>query len=214
MVLNIFSAIIPYCFTLGSTIFNKFKIYCLSTLLNYRYNYYNTVEGLASHFDDVTVRSMRALYSTTDEWNALVKQSGGNSDLRSLNNAGLPLSAETEGKVYSALNALIRLELAEKPTSLEEDMGALRELNNRQNVVNVKDSLKAKKGVTTSPKKGFQSQQLDEEKVDVEVLKKIVKNTDSVEVDPSGFYSDGEYAALTFRIEKKKILVDALLKLE
>ena len=157
---------------------------------------------------------MRALYSTTDEWNALVKQTGSTSDLRSLNNAGVPLSAETEAKIFNALNVLIRLELAEKPTSLEDDMVSLLELNDRQNIVSSKDSRKVKKGVPTSPKKGFQSQQLDDEKVDVEVLKKIVKYEDTVKVDPSGFYSDGEYAALTFRIEKKKILVDALLKLE
>lgn len=172
------------------------------------------MKGLASHFDDVTVRSIRALYSTTDEWNTLVKQSGGNTDLRSLNNAGVLLSAETERKIYSAFSALIRLELAEKPTSIEEDMVSLLELNNKQNTASSKDSIKGKKGITTSSKKGFQSQQLDEEKVDTEVIKKIVKNKDTLEVDPSGFYSDGEYAALTFRIEKKKILMDALLKLE
>lgn len=173
------------------------------------------MKGLASHFDDVTVRSMRALYSTTDEWNALVKQSGGNTDLRSLNNAGVPLSAETERKIYSAFTTLIRLELAEKPTSIEEDMVSLLEFSNKQNTVSSKNSIKGKKGITTSPKKGFQSpQQLDEEKVDTEVIKKVVKNKDTLEVDPSGFYSDGNYAALTFRIEKKKILMDALLKLE
>jgi Rubisco LSMT substrate-binding len=178
-------------------------------------SHYNSCEGLASHFDDVTVRSMRALYCTAEEWNTLVKQSGGTSDLMSLNNAGVPLSADTEAKIFKAFSALLRLELAEKPTSLEEDMIALSELNNRQNIVSNKESLKAKKGVTTSSKKGFQSQQLEEEKIDSgEVLKKIVKKKDSVEIDPSGFYSDGEFAALTFRIEKKKILMDALLKSE
>jgi Rubisco LSMT substrate-binding len=179
---------------------------------NSQYNCFDYFEGLASHFDDVTVRSMRALYCTTEEWNTLVKQSGGTSDLMSLNNAGVPLSADTEAKIFKAFNALLRLELAEKPTSLDEDMIALSELNNKQNIVTSKDSLKGKKGVTTSSKKGFQSQQLEDEKIDSEVLKKIVKKKDSVEVDPSGFYSDGEFAALTFRIEKKKILMDALLK--
>ena len=29
--------------------------------------------GLVSHFDDITVRSMRALYSTEEEWYTLVK---------------------------------------------------------------------------------------------------------------------------------------------
>ena len=172
------------------------------------------MKGLASHFDDVTVRSMRALYSTTDEWNALVKQSGSNTDLRSLNNAGVPLSAETERRIYSAFTTLIRLELAEKSTSIEADMVSLSELSSKQNTVSSKDSIKGKKGITTSSKKGFQSPQLDEEKVDTEIIKKTVKNKDMLEVDPSGFYSDGEYAALTFRIEKKKILMDALLKLD
>jgi Rubisco LSMT substrate-binding len=183
-------------------------------LTNFRDNCFDFIVGLASHFDDVTVRSMRALYCTTEEWNTLVKQSGGTSDLMSLNNAGVPLSADTEAKIFKAFNALLRLELAEKPTSLDEDMAALSELNKKENVVTSKDSLKAKKSVTTSSKKGFQSQQLEEEKIDSEILKKIVNKKDSVEVDPSGFYSDGEFAALTFRIEKKKILMDALLKSE
>ena len=83
--------------------------------------------GLVSHFDDITVRSMRALYSTTEEWDKLVRESGGSSSLKNLNNAGLPLSVETEKKILLAFQTLIKIELNEKETTGEEDIKILSE---------------------------------------------------------------------------------------
>jgi hypothetical protein len=177
--------------------------------------------GLISHFDDITVRSMRALYSSAEEWDALVKQSGGTSDLNSLNNLGTPLSAGTEGKVSKALGALVHLELARKPTSVEEDVKELDELAGRQSVTGKKskgDSIREKKEKDIS-RKGFGG------KADVadfvqgegagegdkrELVKRMEIKENSAELDPSGFYNDIEFAALTFRIQKKNLLLEAL----
>lgn len=166
--------------------------------------------GLASHFDDISVRSMRALYSTTDEWNTLIKQSGGEKELKSLNNVGLPLSKETEKKIFTAFQTMIKLELEEKETSLEEDIVLLAENENTRSKSGDKKNRKDKNIM----KKGFAGKEKENEKdilIEKTQMNKIERELD---VDPSGFYSDGEFAALTFRIEKKKILLDALEKTE
>ena len=166
--------------------------------------------GLVSHFDDITVRSMRALYSTEEEWYTLVKQSGGDKNLKSLNNVGLPLSQATEKKIFTALRTMIKLELDEKETSLSEDMKLLEEYEN----VRAKGGNKKNKKEKNVMKKGFAGKDKEIEKDSS--LEKIQMNKieRELEVDPSGFYGDGEFAALTFRIEKKKILLDALEKVE
>ena len=176
-----------------------------------------SLTGLASHFDDITVRSMRALYCSTTEWKELVKLSGGTSSLKSLNNAGARLSAETEMTVNKALQSLIRIELAEKVTTLEEDNLELSELeSSRFSAASGKkgknDSTKERKEKDTM-KKGFGSKSDSEtDTVKIDTAIRSDKREASVEVDPSGIYSDGDYAALTFRIQKKKILIDALLE--
>lgn len=182
--------------------------------------------GLITHFDDITVRSMRALYSSEEEWDTLVKQSGGSADLKSLNNLGTPLSASTEDKVSKALNALVRLELSRKPTSVEDDIKELEELVSRQNVVGKKSkggvSIREKKEKDIS-RKGFGGKAEIVDVLEVEdmaererekkiLVKKVEKSDISVEIDPSGFYNDIEFAALTFRIQKKNLLLDALAK--
>jgi hypothetical protein len=168
---------------------------------------------------------MRALYSSAEEWDALVKQSGGTSDLNSLNNLGTPLSASTEGKVSNALGTLVRLELARKPTIMEEDVKELDDLIGRQRQrqsgsakKSKGDSMREKKDKDVS-RKGFGGK---EEGADVvegegagegekrELLQRIEKQENSAELDPSGFYNDIEFAALTFRIQKKSLLLDAL----
>lgn len=181
--------------------------------------------GLISHFDDITVRSMRALYSSAEEWDVIVKQSGGSSDLNSLNNLGTPLSADTEGKVSKALNALVRLELARKPTSVEDDVKELEGLVSKQSVNGKKskgDSIRDKKDKDAS-RKGFGGKAEGADVVDGEgagevekreLAKRIEKKENSAELDPSGFYNDIEFAALTFRIQKKNLLLDALTKSE
>ena len=60
-------------------------------------------------------------------------------------------------------------------------------------------------------KKGFAGKDKGDNEKDSSSEKIQINKIDrELEIDPSGFYSDGEFAALTFRIEKKKILFDAL----
>lgn len=47
--------------------------------------------SIISHFDDITVRSIRALYSSPQEWDLLVKQSGDSGTLQNLNRLGMHL---------------------------------------------------------------------------------------------------------------------------
>jgi hypothetical protein len=161
--------------------------------------------SITSHFDDITVRSMRALYSTPTEWDLLVKESGGGG-LQNLNRLGVPLSDSTEKSLVAVLTAIIRLELSEKETSFEEDSQLLRQLqsNVNKNKIDKIDKIDLKKLDNEENKKGFGS---SKEKVK---SKSKTSLQDKVAIDPSGSYSDLQFTALTFRIEKKKILMEAL----
>ena len=80
--------------------------------------------SLTDKFDDVTVRALRVLYSSSEEWDAL----GAAGRLASLDALGAPLSAQTEKMVTIALSDIVRLELQEKATSLEDDLAKLQQL--------------------------------------------------------------------------------------
>eukprot|EP01039_Chlorochromonas_danica_P004313 gene4313-4734_t len=79
---------------------------------------------LIKHFDDTTVRVLRGLYSSQEEWSKLW------SNEKSLAVLGDPLSQSTESAVEKALHLLVTQELTSKPTSLEEDLQALESLRN------------------------------------------------------------------------------------
>jgi hypothetical protein len=85
----------------------------------------DTVQGINSRFDDVTVRTLRALYASESEWNSLV-DNGNN--LRNLEKLGQTLSADTEAAIASALRAFAAMELRNKKTTLEADVKLLQTL--------------------------------------------------------------------------------------
>ena len=120
-------------------------------------------------FDSVTTRALRALYASRAEWAELVGVTG---TIGSLERLGAPLSGETEALVASALRSLAQLELASKPTRLEEDVALLQ-------------GLKGKVAAGTSGGGGCEA------------------------CDPSGLYQDPVFSAVAFRIEKKKLLLEA-----
>lgn len=78
-------------------------------------------QPLLNHFDDITVRAMRALYCTPEEWQKL-------GTLTSLDALGVPLSSSTEKAVATALADIVRFELSAKATTLEDDMALLAQL--------------------------------------------------------------------------------------
>ena len=80
-----------------------------------------------NHFDDITVRVLRALYSSFDEWNIITQSN--NNILQILENQ---LSNETELKISQILNELIKLEINDKETSLAADMQQLESLTSKQ----------------------------------------------------------------------------------
>lgn len=163
--------------------------------------------NVISHFDDITVRSIRALYSSAEEWNLLVKQSGDSGTLQNLNRLGVPLSSTTEQNIASVMYSLIQLELQEKSTTLEEDVGLLGALENLQRVGSQSKKLEIEtKKVVEPNKKGFGDEKPTKNSKTKTLPQKEMK------VDPSGYYRDQDFAALTFRIEKKRILKEALTK--
>jgi len=72
---------------------------------------------ILSKFDDVTVRTLRALLCTTQEWKAYESASDG----FSLDALAVSLSDATEITIANTLRRLVRLELDSKPTSMAED---------------------------------------------------------------------------------------------
>jgi hypothetical protein len=136
---------------------------------------------LTDNFDDITIRAMRALYSSPEEWNLIVGDGG---SLSSLDTLGTPLSATTEQTVSIALRDVIRMELSQKSTPLEEDLQLKETMRNQ--------------GPSPSPdSKGFGE-------------KRLKAPMRSMSTNPSGLYSYNGFAALSFRIEKKILLQNAL----
>lgn len=117
-------------------------------------------------FDEVTVRTVRALVCTSSEWTAL---EAGNSAL-SLEALATPLSPATEDKILEVLRVFATNELASKPTTLADD-------------------LETRSTALSSSRDNYKE-----------------LNT----VDPSGVFSDSFVAALSFRIEKKRLLEEIL----
>lgn len=136
---------------------------------------------LTNNFDDITVRAMRALYSSPDEWNSIIGDTG---RLSSLDTLGIPLSATTEQTIAIALRDIVRMELSQKSTSLQEDLKMKADMCNGP--------------LSTSPK-GFG-----------EKRSKVPVHSDNMATNPSGLYSYNDFAALSFRVEKKTLLQHAL----
>lgn len=153
--------------------------------------------GIISCFDDVTVRALRALYATDAEWASF----GGLGNVQAL---GKRLSAETEESVAAALRAFCRLELRDKPTSLQEDQAMLLAYSERkmstaagEKVVRMNGMDGVASDAAASKDKGFAA-----------TKPKNGKKDKSAVMDPSGLYRDALVSALVFRIEKKKLLTD------
>lgn len=155
----------------------------------------------SAKFDDVTVRSLRLFFASTEEWLSVVKVTGGGaSSPLSLGTLGVPLSAATEARVNHALRLFAQYELQSKPTALEEDYAILASLDASSG--SAEGSTERAVASSKKPKgggrgKGGFGQKSDGEKVAAPVM------------DPSGKYSDEYFTAVNFRIEKKKLLVEA-----
>ncbi len=151
-----------------------------------------------NRFDDVTVRALRALYASDAEWVSF----GGLSSIQAL---GASLSPQTEESVARALRAFCRLELRDKPTTLQEDQARL--LFTSQSMGAGAGAMAQMEGVDgalaqSNAPKGFGA------------APSTIDNNGTgqgVDMDPSGLYRDALVCALAFRIEKKKLLHDAAI---
>ena len=139
----------------------------------------NHTGGLTDNFDDITVRAMRALYSSTEEWEQIIVDGR----LSSLDNLGTVLSTKTEQTITIALADILRLELQQKTTTLDEDICTMNDMRVKMATISQPSSTD----------------------------KEVIMSTNTP-LDPSGWYSFSDFAALSFRIQKKKILTDALQK--
>lgn len=138
--------------------------------------------SILEKFDDISVRCVRALYMDTEEWNMAFSE---NAENFNLNEMGKKLSKQTEEKVSKVMKEIIALELAGKPTTLEEDKRLLEELQSSDKSVKGFNSKIKKSGDDKNPGKAFST-------------------------DPSGIYRDRTISAVLFRIEKKTLLTEAL----
>jgi len=144
-------------------------------------------------FDDVSTRCLRALYASAQEWQLVTDSRG----MLALDALHAPLSAQTEKAVRRAQGQLAQLELESKASRLEDDEAQLR--------VMVSGRSKDKSGgVVGSFSVGFGGE--SPSKV-VERAKSSVRTASTV--DPSGRFKDTLYTAVAFRIEKKKLLLEA-----
>ena len=98
--------------------------------------------SVTSRFDELSVRAVRALYSSPAEWEQAFSSSLSSSTYN-LDRLGSPLSRETERKVEAALRSLLSAELAAKPTTLEEDVAELRLLQTQMKAPSGSDKVAA-----------------------------------------------------------------------
>eukprot|EP01038_Epipyxis_sp_PR26KG_P012355 gene12355-16569_t len=145
----------------------------------------DNVNDSFSNFDDITIRVLRALYSATDEWNSFFD----NENRLTLEALGKQLSSNTELCIKRALLNIINAELASKPTTLDDDKQLLSNILNKKTASNSTPNSNSTKGFAK------------------------VNNVVSDEIDPSGIYSNTLISAIIFRIEKKKLLVEAIKSL-
>lgn len=139
--------------------------------------------NICDRFDELTVRVLRAMYCSADDWQRL-----GLSTASTLETLVSSINQDTEAKVKAALQLIVKFELESKKTSLSQDVEQLERLNNKS------------ASSSDSSKKGFSN------KSTVTVMSKAA----SMEADPSGSFADYAYSTLAFRIEKKKLLNEVL----
>jgi len=143
--------------------------------------------NIVDKFDDVTVRAMRALYSSDTEW---AQRMGAGP---SLDSYGTPCSDSTERKVAAALRALAVAELEEKPTTLLQDKEQLGLARGQFASAPSASSFTP----TSATKKGFGTTETSAG-TSVEAV-----------ADPSGMFASRAASALAFRVEKKRLLHEA-----
>lgn len=147
------------------------------------------VAGTIARFDSVSTRAIRALYSTPQEWKSLTDSANKIGNLEKL---GTPLCSATEAKVANALRSIASLELASKSTDINQDLALFETLKQKRG--------SATQGSPNNNSKGFSSAPA---KTSTAAAAAAVPN-------PSGPYQDALFSALAFRIEKKKLLLEAI----
>jgi len=145
--------------------------------------------GTIARFDSVSTRAIRALYSTPQEWKSLTDSANKIGNLEKL---GTPLCSATEAKVANALRSIASLELASKSTDINQDLALFETLKQKRG--------SATQGSPNNNSKGFSSAPA---KTSTAAAAAAVPN-------PSGPYQDALFSALAFRIEKKKLLLEAI----
>ena len=84
--------------------------------------------SITRHFDELSVRCLRALYSSSIEWQSICTV---DNQLMTLDKLGQALSSETELKVSMALKNIASQELSKKRSSINEDHQLLANLSNK-----------------------------------------------------------------------------------
>jgi hypothetical protein len=149
--------------------------------------------NLRYRFDEITVRALRLFFAGANEWEKYSVSSTGSAAEVMLTQLPDTLSVETEKKVAKTLQLLAQYEMNAKSTSLESDYAELKQLVSGH----MGDVASDSKNKGFSAKKGNKSN---------------TKKTDADKNDTDGLgeFRDARMSALRFRIEKKKLLLEAL----
>mmetsp|Transcript_31311 Transcript_31311/g.52361 ORF Transcript_31311/g.52361 Transcript_31311/m.52361 type:complete len:678 (+) Transcript_31311:58-2091(+) len=169
--------------------------------------------SIVEKFDDVTVRAMRALYCSPQEWDSRVMTATGTGNSGSkptLESLGAPACAETEALVARALRALAAAELNGKATTLEEDTTQLQEeVEVTQRLLPVDNGAQQQGGGGDGGSRSSSSSNGETGK-----SKGFGVNSSSssaTAADPSGLYGRSTKASiLAFRVQKKLLLREAI----
>ena len=147
-------------------------------------------------WDDVTVRCMRAMVATSEEWTQIC---GGNGRYLDMKNLGTPLSEATEKIGMEALAALAQCELDSYESTLNEDLICLKSLHDGgSNLTNMSKNRKKKENTSV----GFGKERAES----TTTTATTAATASSIVATPSGSFEDMKYTAIAFRVEKKKLL--------
>lgn len=164
---------------------------------------------IIGRFDDISVRIIRGFFAYSQDWEMLSQLP----DSELMIKLGTSLPNSSEGFLKRVLKTLAQLELESMPTSLNEDLTLLEELKNGDTLrKGTADPLKggnAKSSIENSrpsKKTGFSNEKSS-------VLKESKATKELPRWDPSGIYKDRDITAISFRIEKKKLLNEVISSL-
>lgn len=151
---------------------------------------------IISMFDDISVRILRGFFASPSDWEKISSFSSGGEVMTALRET---FSKDDECRLAEALKCIADIEKNKLPTSLSEDKALLADAKAKQ--ASPRDSSSSVGSIKDN--KGFSKASRNQAEAAVE------GNT-GTGWDPSGAFKNSLATAISFRIEKKNILEEAI----